>query len=73
MLEVLGIVLIVQGAGGLINRLADSGSKGWWLQLHVLPDAMHVPASIVMGVVGVLLVLRSMGAERRRKAGRAGS
>jgi hypothetical protein len=71
MLETIGIVLIVQGVGGLVNRLAESGSKGWWLQLHLLPDALHLPASIAMGVVGVLLVLRSMAGERRRKQGRS--
>ena len=32
MLETIGTVLIVQGVGGLINRLADGESKGWWLQ-----------------------------------------
>ena len=66
MLETIGIVLIVQGVGGFINRLAESRSKGWWLQLHVLPDAFHVPASIAMGVVGGLLVLQSSVAKRRR-------
>jgi hypothetical protein len=70
MLETIGIVLIVQGVGGLINRLAESGSKGWWLQLHVLPDGGHVPGSAAMGIVGVLLVLRSMAGERRRKTAR---
>jgi hypothetical protein len=70
MLETIGIVLIVQGVGGLINRLAESDSKGWWLQLHVLPDGLHIPASIAMGILGVLLVLRSMAGERRRKSAR---
>jgi hypothetical protein len=69
-LETIGIVLIVQGVGGLINRLVESGSKGWWLQLHVLPDGLHVPASVAMGVVGVLLVLRSRAGERRRRSAR---
>lgn len=71
MLETIGIVLIVQGVGGLINRLAESESKGWWVQLHVLPDALHLPASVAMGVVGALLVLRTMVGERRRKPGRS--
>jgi hypothetical protein len=70
MLETVGIVLIVQGVGGLLNRFAESGSKGWWLQLHVLPDALHVPVSIAMGIVGVVLVLRSMVGDRRRKSAR---
>jgi hypothetical protein len=70
MLETLGIVLIVQGVGGLINRLAESQSKGWWLQLHVLPDGLHVPASIAMGIVGILLVLQSTAGKRSRKSAR---
>jgi hypothetical protein len=68
MLETIGIILIVQGVGGLINRLAESQSKGWWLQLHLLPDALHVPVSVAMGVVGGLLVLRSTTGKRRRKS-----
>ena len=71
MLETIGIILIVQGVGGLINRLAESQSKGWWLQLHVLPDALHLPASVAMAVVGTLLVLRTIAGERRRKSGRS--
>ena len=67
MLETIGIVLIVQGVGGLINRLAESESKGWWLQLHVLPDGLHVPASVAMGIVGALLVLQA-GTGRRKSA-----
>jgi uncharacterized membrane protein HdeD (DUF308 family) len=66
MLETIGIILIVQGVGGLINRLAESESKGWWLQLHLLPDALHLLASVAMAVVGVLLVLRTMAGERRK-------
>jgi hypothetical protein len=71
MLEAIGIILIVQGAGGLVNRLAESGSKGWWVQLHLLPDALHLPVSVAMAVVGVLLVLRTIAGERRRKPGRS--
>jgi hypothetical protein len=70
MLETIGIVLIVQGVGGLINRLAESQSKGWWLQLHVLPDGLHAPASIAMGIVGILLVLPSTTGRRSRKSAR---
>ena len=71
MLETIGIILIVQGVGGLINRLAESGSKGWWVQLHLLPDALHLPVSVAMAVVGVLLVLRTIAGERRRRSGRS--
>lgn len=65
MLEIIGIVLLVQGIGGLVNRLGGSESYSWFVQLHVLPPSMHVAASIVMIVAGGLLVLRTMAAERR--------
>jgi hypothetical protein len=65
MLETLGIVLIVQGVGGIVNRLAESQSKGWWLQLHVLPDGLHIPASVAMGIAGALLVLQSTAGRRK--------
>jgi hypothetical protein len=71
MLETIGIILIVQGVGGLINRLAESESKGWWVQLHLLPDGLHLPVSVAMAVVGVLLVLRTIAGERRRRSGRS--
>ncbi|WP_158883020.1 hypothetical protein [Amycolatopsis anabasis] len=65
MIEILGIALLVQGIGGFINRIAGSGSKSWFVQLHVLPESMHIPASVVMAVVGGILVLAA-GAKRTR-------
>lgn len=64
MLEIIGIVLLVQGIGGLINRLVGSDGYSWFVQLHVLPSSMHVAASIVMIVAGGLLVLRTRKVER---------
>ena len=49
MLETIGIILIVQGVGGLINRLAESQSKGWWLQLHLLPEGQWPQTQSVLG------------------------
>jgi hypothetical protein len=53
---------------GVVDRSAGSGSEAWWL--HLLPDQLHVPATIVMAVLGGLLVLCVLAEERRRKAER---
>lgn len=58
MVELLGILLVVQGAGGLINRLVHAGSPSWFVQLHVFPPALHIASSVVIlaAGAGVLLV-----------------
>ncbi|TQJ01098.1 hypothetical protein [Amycolatopsis cihanbeyliensis] len=61
----LGILLIVQGVGGFINRVAQSGSTSWFVQLHLLPSTLHIPASVVMALLGIALVVSSS----RRKSG----
>lgn len=67
MLEVVGILLIVQGVGGFINNWVG-GSPSWFLVNHLpMLDGFEMPASVVLAVVGV--VLAGMG-ERVRK-GRA--
>lgn len=57
MIELLGILLVVQGAGGLINRLAGASSPSWFVQLHVLPPGLHVWASVVMAAAGGAMLL----------------
>jgi hypothetical protein len=63
MRELIGILLCVQGAGGLITRLLD-GSRSWFLVRHVLPDGLHIPASVVLILLGVLLLWRGRDRER---------
>jgi hypothetical protein len=65
MLEVLGIIMIVQGVGGAINNIVG-GSPSWFLVNH-LPflDGMELPASVVLAVVGGVLAIAG---ERARKA-----
>ncbi|MBK1788731.1 hypothetical protein [Prauserella cavernicola] len=65
MIELLGILLVVQGVGGLVNRIADSSTHSWFVQLHLLPEAAHIPASVALALVG--LVLASIGSARRKK------
>ncbi|HEV7980936.1 hypothetical protein [Amycolatopsis sp.] len=67
MIEVLGILLVVQGVGGFINRIAGSESESWFLQLHLLPPGLHLPVSVAMAVVGGALVLSEMARQRRRR------
>ncbi|SFB45542.1 Myxococcales GC_trans_RRR domain-containing protein [Amycolatopsis marina] len=65
MIEIAGILLLVQGVGGFVNRVAGSTSESWFVQLHTLPSAWHIPASVAMAALGA--VLAWVGAERRKK------
>ena len=56
MIELLGILLVVQGGGGLLNRLLGARSPSWFVQLHVLPPSLHVVASVVMVLAGVAVL-----------------
>ncbi len=69
MIELLGILLLVQGGGGLINRLAGSDNPSWFVQLHLLPSGMHIVASALMVAAGVVVLF----AERARKQRSRGS
>jgi heme/copper-type cytochrome/quinol oxidase subunit 3 len=66
MIELIGILLVVQGGGGLINRLVGSGQPSWFVQLHVLPPQLHVIASIVLLAAGVLVLFAHQSRKRRR-------
>ncbi|AXB43794.1 hypothetical protein [Amycolatopsis albispora] len=68
MIEVLGIILVVQGVGGFINRVAESSSMSWFVQLHVLPSWAHIPVSVVMALTGGALVLADMARRKRKRA-----
>ncbi len=60
-MELIALVLLVQGGGGLINNLAG-GSKSWFALNHVeMPDALRITAHAVMVVVGLVLVVRRFG------------
>jgi len=64
MTELLGILLVVQGGGGLLNRLLGAHSPSWFVQLHLLPPSLHVVASVVMLSAGAALLF----ARRARKS-----
>ncbi len=64
MLEIIGILLIVQGVGGFINNWTG-GSPSWFVVNHVpLLDGWELPVSAVVALVGFALAER--GARRRR-------
>ncbi|MEU0536131.1 hypothetical protein [Amycolatopsis tolypomycina] len=63
MIELIGILLVVQGGGGLLNRLLGAHSPSWFVQLHVLPPSLHVVASVVMVLLGVAVLT---GTRKRR-------
>lgn len=65
MIELLGILLVVQGAGGLLNRLLGARSPSWFVQLHVLPPSLHVAASVVMVVAGAGVLFAGRGKRSR--------
>lgn len=61
MIELLGILLVVQGAGGLLNRLLGADSPSWFVQLHLLPPSLHVAASVVMVLAGAAVLVARRG------------
>ncbi|MDX8145816.1 hypothetical protein SK854_27165 [Lentzea sp. BCCO 10_0061] len=60
-MELIALVLLVQGGGGLINNLTG-GSKSWFALNYVeMPDALRVAAYAVMVLLGLVLVVRRFG------------
>lgn len=55
MREFIGIVLCVQAVGGGISAALD-GSASWFLQRHLLPESLQIPASVVMLAVALALL-----------------
>ncbi|SER75429.1 hypothetical protein SAMN05216188_11523 [Lentzea xinjiangensis] len=63
-MEVIAVVLLVQGGGGLINNLAG-GSRSWFALNHVeMPDALRITLHALMVLAGLVLVLRRFGWDR---------
>jgi hypothetical protein len=61
-IETIGIVLCVQGVGGALSALRDTG-RGWFLVRYVLPDGAQVPVGIAVALLGAVILL----ANSRRK------
>ncbi|ANN16653.1 hypothetical protein SD37_13945 [Amycolatopsis orientalis] len=69
MIEVVGILLLVQGAGGLINRLMGGSGPSWFVQLHLLPPGTHLVASALMVAAGVAVLFAERARKQRRDGG----
>lgn len=61
MLEVFGIVLVIQGFGGLVTKLVGGES---WLLMHMVPGHLQLLTGITLGLLG--LVLLAAATSRRR-------
>ncbi len=68
MIELLGILLLVQGGGGLINRLLGNTNPSWFVQLHVLPPGTHIVASALMVAAGVGVLFAERARKQRRRS-----
>lgn len=56
-----GLVLLVQGGGGLVNTLF-SDSKSWFVLNYLpIPEALRLLGYAVMLVAGLFLVVRRKG------------
>jgi hypothetical protein len=63
--ETIGIVLCVQGVGGALSALRDSG-RGWFLVRYVVADGAQVPVGIAVAAVGAVILLAN--ARKKRNA-----
>jgi hypothetical protein len=62
-IESVGIILCVQGVGGRLSALRDSG-RGWFLVRYVLPDGAQVPVAVVIALVGAVILLANSRGKR---------
>jgi hypothetical protein len=54
--ETIGIILCVQGAGGVLSAIRDSG-RSWFVVRYVLPDGAQVPVAIAMALLGAVILV----------------
>ncbi|MFI9408061.1 hypothetical protein [Nocardia sp. NPDC052316] len=58
MFETLGLLLLIQGVGGLINNLAG-GSKSWFVLNYLdLPGWARLTGYLILSAIGAVLALR---------------
>ncbi|MDA8368262.1 MAG: hypothetical protein M0026_00120 [Nocardiopsaceae bacterium] len=57
----IGLLLMVQGGGGLINNLFTDSNSWFVLNYIEMPDALRVVGHAAMLAAGLLLVVRSKG------------
>ncbi|MDT7799684.1 MAG: hypothetical protein QOI78_3117 [Actinomycetota bacterium] len=57
--ELIGMLLVVQGGGGLLNRLLGASSPSWFVQCPCC-----VAASVVMVLTGAAVLVTGRGRKR---------
>ncbi len=62
--EAIGIILCIQGIGGLVSKILD-GDKSWFLVRHVVADNLQGPVAVGIALVGVVVV--SVSSRSRQK------
>lgn len=67
-LEIVGIVLVVQGIGGFINNWVGGGPS--WFLVNYVPalKGWEIPVSVVIALVGAALAARGERARKQRAA-----
>lgn len=64
--NLLGILLIVQGGGGVLNQLLD-GSRSWFLVNYLdFVRGYEIFANIVIGVLGIAVVAATESKQKQR-------
>jgi hypothetical protein len=58
---VLGLALLVQGGGGLINNIFSDSDSWFVLNYLDLPEALRIAGHALMLLIGLFLVVRSKG------------
>lgn len=63
--EAIGIILCIQGVGGLVSKIMDGGPS-WFLVRHVVSDNLQGPVAVGIALVGVAVL--TAGSRSRQKA-----
>jgi hypothetical protein len=63
--EAIGIILCIQGVGGLVSKILD-GDKSWFLVRHVVAENLQGPVAVGIALVGVAVL--TVGSRSRQNA-----
>ncbi|GAB3441822.1 hypothetical protein [Actinophytocola sediminis] len=70
MIELLGVLLVVQGGGGVINNLFTESTSWFALNYLGLPTPLTLLGHTLLLAAGLLLVARSRNAARPKSRAR---
>jgi len=64
--ETIGIILCIQGVGGLVSKILG-WDKSWFLVRHVVAENLQGPVAVGIALVGVaVLTIGSRGHQKAR-------